>query len=192
MTSRLIPLLAAIPAIVFVAFLMGFDSLQTAPPPRPPVGQTAQALLNSPVGDDMGTVSMLQRSSGIFLTVNMQGLPPGRHGLSVRSSGTCAPYIEAVGDKSHLSVDSSSLVHDGWKRGNRHLPQNGDLPDIFAGAGGPPITNADTGGPDYADFNAVDILLGDGGADSILGSNSSSVTSHTSPDQFHTTLLWSQ
>ena len=76
-------------------------------------------------GDPIGTVVMQQGSGGFLVTVMVEGLEPGPHGIHIHSVGTCTPDFKASGG--HINVDNRQhglLNPDG--------PDNGDLPNIYA------------------------------------------------------------
>ena len=80
-------------------------------------------------GDPIGTVVMQQGSGGFLVTVMVEGIEPGWHGIHIHSVGTCMPDFKASGG--HINVDSRQhglLNPDG--------PDNGDLPNIYASADG--------------------------------------------------------
>ncbi len=80
-------------------------------------------------GDAIGTVVMQHGSGGFLVTVMVEGIEPGPHGIHIHSVGTCMPDFGASGG--HINVDNRQhglLNPDG--------PDNGDLPNIYAAADG--------------------------------------------------------
>ena len=80
-------------------------------------------------GDPIGTVVMQQGSGGFLVTVMLEGIEPGPHGIHIHSVGTCRPDFKASGG--HVNVDNRQhglLNHTG--------PDNGDLPNVYAAADG--------------------------------------------------------
>ena len=80
-------------------------------------------------GEPIGTVVMQQGSGGFLVTVMVEGIEPGPHGIHIHSVGTCMPDFGASGG--HINVDNRQhglLNPDG--------PDNGDLPNIYAAADG--------------------------------------------------------
>ena len=80
-------------------------------------------------GEPIGTVVMQQGSGGFLVTVMVEGIEPGPHGIHIHSAGTCTPDFKASGG--HINVDDRQhglLNPDG--------PDNGDLPNIYAAANG--------------------------------------------------------
>ena len=87
------------------------------------------AEMRNAAGDPIGTVVMQQGSGGFLVTVMVEGIEPGPHGIHIHSVGTCAPDFKASGG--HINVDDKQhglLNPDG--------PDNGDLPNIYAAADG--------------------------------------------------------
>ena len=80
-------------------------------------------------GDPVGTVVMQQGSGGFPVTVMVEGIEPGSHGIHIHSGWTCTPDFKESGG--HINVDDRQhglLNPDG--------PDNGDLPNIYADADG--------------------------------------------------------
>ena len=80
-------------------------------------------------GDPIGTVVMQQGSGGFLVTVMVDGIEPGPHGIHIHSVGMCMPDFKASGG--HINVDNRQhgLLNPGG-------PDNGDLPNIYATADG--------------------------------------------------------
>ena len=132
-----------------------------------PVGATAEAVLASPDGKEVGTVILTQGPRGVILAAEVQGLAPGGHAVSINSVGACVPNFGAAGG-------------DFTPHGNEHGflqgsgPHVGDLPNIYAG--GDDVARAD--------FFAVDITLGAGVDHSIFDDDGSSIIIHEKPDTY--------
>ena len=54
-------------------------------------------------GDSIGTVVMQQGSGGFLVTVMLEDIEPGPHGIHIHSVGTCTPDFKASGG--HINVD---------------------------------------------------------------------------------------
>ncbi len=80
-------------------------------------------------GEPIGSVVMQQGSGGFLVTVMLEGIEPGPHGIHIHSVGTCTPDFKASGG--HINVDNRQhgLL-------NPAGPDNGDLPNIYAAADG--------------------------------------------------------
>ena len=81
-------------------------------------------------GDAIGTVVMEQSPTrGFLVTVMLEGLEPGFHGIHIHTIGSCSPDFKASGG--HINVDDKQhglLNPDG--------PDNGDLPNIYVAPDG--------------------------------------------------------
>ena len=87
------------------------------------------AQMQNAAGDSIGTVVMQEGSTGFLMTVMLDGLEPGPHGIHIHAIGSCSPDFGASGG--HINVDNKQhglLNPDG--------PDNGDLPNIYAAADG--------------------------------------------------------
>ncbi len=87
------------------------------------------AQMQNAAGDSIGTVVMQEGSTGFLMTVMLEGLEPGPHGIHIHAIGSCSPDFKASGG--HINVDDKQhglLNPDG--------PDNGDLPNIYAAADG--------------------------------------------------------
>lgn len=93
------------------------------------IGEKAHAEIKSRDGKDLGTVSVVETTSGVLLKVRLRGLPPGPHGMHLHDSKKCE------GDFSSAGAIYNPL---GAKHGflNDEGPMAGDLPNIFANAQG--------------------------------------------------------
>ena len=81
-------------------------------------------------GDAIGTVVMEQSPTrGFLMTVMLEGLEPGFHGIHIHTIGSCSPDFKASGG--HINVDNKQhgLL-------NPEGPDNGDLPNIYVAADG--------------------------------------------------------
>lgn len=68
----------------------------------------ATASLQTAEGASAGTATVSDRATGLMLSLQVNGMPPGEHGAHVHTTGTCdAPTFESAGghwnpaDKSH-------------------------------------------------------------------------------------------
>ena len=140
---------------------------------NPPVGTLAGAELHSPAGDSVGSALLTQTSDGVVLEIEVSGLTPGAHGVSVNSVGSCMPSFAAAGEHFDPIDDSFfSFIHPVWRRNAYAGPHGGDLPNIHAN---------DTGSA-RADFFTTAISLDDGRATSIFDSDGSSIVISDNPD----------
>jgi len=77
----------------------------------------------------IGKATFEQTKTGVLITVEVTGLPPGPHGIHLHSVGTCDPNFKA--SKGHINPGK---VKHGLR--NPAGPDNGDLPNIFAASDG--------------------------------------------------------
>ena len=92
-------------------------------------GPRLEAEMRNADGDPIGTVVMDAGPTGYLLSVTLQGLAPGPHGIHIHEVGTCDPDFGASGG--HINPDGRQhglLNPDG--------PDDGDLPNIFASEDG--------------------------------------------------------
>ena len=163
-------LLAVGCAIALVAMACGDDSDQ-------PVvysaggneGAQAAAEMVAPDGSPIGTVQFAQGSTGVLLTIDVSGLSPGAHGIHMHAVGACTPDFAAAGG--HINPDDG--VH-GLMNPDRtaDAQDNGDLPNLYAGADG----NA------RAEFFTTLVTVAGGSMPSLLDGDGSTVVIHENPD----------
>ncbi len=131
-------------------------------------------------GDDIGTVTLEDTSSGLVITPKLHGLAEGEHGFHVHSNPSCDPgekdgkKVAGLGAGGHYDPKDTGK-HLGPEVSGGHL---GDLPALTVGADGmatqpgtlPHLTLADikgrsllihAGGDTYSDTPSP---LGGGGA----------------------------
>lgn len=93
------------------------------------VGEKATAEMKGRDGKDLGTVTVIETTSGVLLKVKLKGLPPGPHGFHLHETKACE------GD-----FTSAGAIHNplGAKHGylNDEGPMAGDLPNLIAMPGG--------------------------------------------------------
>lgn len=98
--------------------------------PAEAAGMRAVALLRTATGAAAGTATAASANGQTTISLNVEGLPPGEHGVHVHTTGRCdPPAFESAGG--HWNPD-----------GTRHgleSPQGqhaGDLPNLTVGADG--------------------------------------------------------
>ena len=98
------------------------------------VGGMATADLINPDGDAVGAASFHQGPTGVLVTLLIEGLTPGAHGIHLHTVGACSPDFSAAGG--HLTA-TDEAVH-GLKNPERTVDNhdNGDLPNLYAAADG--------------------------------------------------------
>ena len=125
----------------------------------------AAAEMINPAGEVIGKVAFEQTPSGVLIQVTVSGLTPGGHGIHLHSAGACSPDFGAA--KGHINPD-------GKAHGLRHPdgPDNGDLPNLIAGADG----RAD------AEFFTPRVTVAGGVQPALLDEDGSAVIIHEHPD----------
>lgn len=86
----------------------------------PASGETATAMLKTADGKSVGEAKVMQTASGLDLVLDVNGMPPGNHGVHIHATGQCdAPDFKSAGghwnptNKSHgLKSDNGSHMGD--------------------------------------------------------------------------------
>ena len=117
-------------------------------------------------GAVIGKAVFEQTPTGVLVFVEVEGLPPGAHGIHLHGTGACAPDFKAAGG--HINPS-------GAKHGLRHPdgPDNGDLPNLFVSADGSARAEFFT--------TRVTVAAG-GGLPALLDADGSAVIVHERPD----------
>ena len=95
------------------------------------------APLVDPKGTKVGTVTFSDVEGGLRVSVQVEGLPPGFHGLHVHAVGVCEPDSANPADPSMIGDFLSAGGHIGAGAAD-HGAHAGDLPSLYvnrAGAG---------------------------------------------------------
>lgn len=174
MTGGLKLAVLAVPAVVIVAGVAALLVLQSRDAGQPTVGLTAEAVLESPSGDAMGTVAFRQAAGGVLVMADVKGLTPGGHAFIIHETGECAPDFSAAGD--HFNPDDAEhgLIHPAWSRGESGGGHGGDLLNIYAASDGSA----------RADFFTVGITLDEGPRNSVFDLDGSAIIVHERPDSY--------
>ena len=131
------------------------------------IGTTASAEIEGPQGEAMGTVTLTQGRRGVLVSADLNGLTPGSHGFHIHETGSCSPDFSAAGD--HFAPEG--IAHGYLNQDGHHA---GDLPNIYAAAGGTA----------RADFFNGDITLEAGKPNSILDGNGTAIIVHEKADTY--------
>ncbi len=86
----------------------------------PASGDTATAMLKTADGKSVGEAKIMATPAGLDLTLDVNGMPPGNHGVHIHTTGQCdAPDFKSAGghwnptSKSHgLKSDNGSHMGD--------------------------------------------------------------------------------
>ena len=118
-------------------------------------------------GAVIGRAAFEQTPTGVLVFVEVEGLPPGAHGIHLHGTGACAPDFKAAGG--HINPA-------GVKHGLRHPdgPDNGDLPNLYVAADGTARAEFFT--------TRVTVAEGGGGLPALLDADGSAVIVHDRPD----------
>jgi len=120
-------------------------------------------------GEVIGKAAFEQTPTGVLISVDVTGLPPGGHGIHLHATGSCAPDFKAAGG--HINPDKAP---HGLR--NPQGPDNGDLPNLFAAADGSA----------RAEFFTTRVSVSGGDRPALLDGDGSAVIIHESPDDHMT------
>ncbi|WP_420709810.1 superoxide dismutase family protein [Brevundimonas sp. SL130] len=98
---------------------------------RAPVGAAGQAVLVNAQGETIGRVDLRQGPTGLVIKIEASGLTPGWHGIHIHATGACAAPFTSSG--AHINHGEPKAPHGLL---NAAGPDDGDLPNIYAGADG--------------------------------------------------------
>ncbi|MEH7110666.1 superoxide dismutase family protein [Bacillus sp. JJ1764] len=77
------------------------------------------------VGDSLGKITLQEQSSGVKVSGNLKGLPPGVHGIAIHEKGKCsAPSFKSAGNHFNPENKSHGLLHPKGAHA-------GDLPNLI-------------------------------------------------------------
>lgn len=90
----------------------------------------ATANMIDPDGQTIGTIAFVETPSGLLIQLDIEGLPPGQHGIHIHETGTCEPpnFESAGGHFNPTDAGHGFLSEEG--------PHAGDLPNVYAGSDG--------------------------------------------------------
>ena len=120
-------------------------------------------------GTVIGSATFEQTPTGVVMGVEVQGLPPGPHGIHLHATGACTPDFKAA--KGHINPDK---VAHGLR--NPDGPDNGDLPNLFVAADGSA----------RAEFFTTRVTVSGGDMPALLDADGSAVIIHEHPDDHMT------
>ena len=138
------------------------------------VGLTAEAALESPDGDPMGTVTFQQASAGVLVMADVIGLATGGHAFIIHETGACTPDFSYAGDHFNPEDVEHGFIHAGWNRDESVGAHGGDLPNIYAASDGSA----------RADFFTDGITLDTGPRHSVFDDDGSAIIVHEGPDSY--------
>ena len=158
-----------------IAALLGLLIVRCGATDQPPTGLEATAVLASPSGESIGSVTFTQADTGVLIEAEAQGLDPGGHAIAVHSVGACTPDFSNAGDHFDPSNVERGFIHPNWDRRNSNAGgHGGDLPNIYAA----------TDGSARADFFTNGITLQADMDHSVFDSNGSAIVIYEKPDTY--------
>ena len=116
-------------------------------------------------GEVIGKAAFEQTPTGVLISVDVTGLPPGGHGIHLHAVGACTPNFKAA--TGHINPDK---VKHGLR--NPEGPDNGDLPNLFVAADGTA----------RAEFFTTRVSVSGGDMPALLDEDGSTVIIHEHPD----------
>jgi Cu-Zn family superoxide dismutase len=158
----------------------GADAVDQLPPPPDPLEAEAEAETGDAYGVDTpasaapaiaalqmgdgtpaGTATATPTTTGIMVSLQVQGLPPGEHGAHVHMIGQCdAPAFEGAGDHWNPTDAQHGLE-------NPQGPHAGDMPNLSIDEDGQ---------------GALDYTLEGGSFDEMFDADGAAMVVHTMPD----------
>ncbi len=116
-------------------------------------------------GAVIGKATFEQTPTGVLMSVEVTGLPPGGHGIHLHAVGACTPNFKAA--TGHINPGKA---RHGLR--NPEGPDNGDLPNLFAAADGSA----------RAEFFTTLVSVSGGDMPALLDGDGSAVIIHEHPD----------
>ena len=134
------------------------------------VGATASASIVDPDGNVVGGAGFEQGPTGVLITVSVNGLTPGAHGIHLHRVGACTPDFTAA--SGHITM-TEDAIH-GLKNPQRNAQNgdNGDLPNLYAAADGTA----------HAEFFTSLVTVSGGTMPALLDADGSTLVIHENPD----------
>ncbi|MBN9467053.1 superoxide dismutase family protein [Brevundimonas sp.] len=129
--SRLAVLLALASPLAAAAACASAGDAAHVQAERAPVGATGQAVLVNAQGANIGRVDLRQGPTGLLIKVEASGLTPGWHGIHIHATAACEAPFTSSG--AHINHGEPKQPHGLL---NPAGPDDGDLPNIYAGPDG--------------------------------------------------------
>ena len=151
-----------------VAITVAVLAAAIAPPIASAADMAGADIVNTD-GAVIGKATFEQTPTGVLMSVDVAGLPPGAHGIHLHATGSCTPNFKAA--TGHVNPGK---VKHGLR--NPEGPDNGDLPNLFAAADGTA----------KAEFFTTRVSVAGGDAPALLDEDGSAVIIHEMPDDHMT------
>lgn len=160
---------SSLAATTFAAALVaGLGAISAQAAAQVAGGQTATAAVKAGDGKDLGTITLTEAPHGVLLRLELKGLTPGWHGAHFHEKGDCGtPDFKSAGAHVHTTA---SVVHGLL---NPDGNDNGDLPNIHAGADGSVMAEL---------YSPLVSLKGAGGRPALFDADGSAIVVHANPD----------
>lgn len=139
---------------------------------RAPVGATGQAVLINASGANIGRVDLRQGPTGLLMKIEASGLTLGWHGIHIHATGECAAPFTSSG--AHINHGEPKAPHGLL---NAAGPDDGDLPNVWAGADGK--VNAEL-------FTTRARISSEGPGQWLWDADGSAIIIHANPDDHST------
>jgi Cu-Zn family superoxide dismutase len=128
---------------------------------------TAKATLKGRDGSGMGTVTFTEAVTGVLISAELAGLPPGPHGFHIHETGTCEPPFESAGGHYNLTGAEHGFLAVGG-------PHAGDMPNIHVPESG--VLTVDV-------LNTL-VSLEEGAPETLFDDDGSAILIHADPDDY--------
>jgi superoxide dismutase, Cu-Zn family len=84
----------------------------------------------NPEGDSLGEITIQEKSKGVELDINLEGLPSGEHAIHIHETGMCdPPDFKSAGNHYNPDNKKHGLLHP-------EGAHTGDLPNLIVGEDG--------------------------------------------------------
>lgn len=134
------------------------------------IAPTASATIIANDGRPLGVAEFVESPHGLKITVNAEGLQPGKHGMHIHSVGKCSP-LETFSDAGpHFNPEGHS--HGLFNPEGHHA---GDLPNLSVGRDGTATTEV------FAKNLTLSL-----GSSAILDADGAALVIHDGPDDHFT------
>ena len=135
----------------------------------PAAAQVAKATLKDTTGKDVGTVNLVQTSSGVLIKLSLKGMPAGEKAFHIHAVGKCEPPFTSAGGH----FNPASKKHGLAAADGHHA---GDMPNLFIPASGDLTVEV---------LNTA-ITLAKGQPNSVFDADGSAIVIHANADDYKT------
>lgn len=129
---RTLALLAVVAALPLAACISVTENDYSSPAVvRATPGDFGEAQLVNAAGTRIGRAVLTQGPTGLLIRIEATGMTPGWHGVHIHATGECTAPFNSAG--AHVNHGDPAAPHGLL---NADGPDDGDLPNIHAGADG--------------------------------------------------------